>query len=178
MKSSTSKRQLNNAGMTLIELIIVVAIMAVVLGGLVLSTSFLGNSRVKRSYSQLQSAYSSARMESMSKKDPLELKISKDTDGVYYLQLGAEEKQKWLTRPYTVSFKVYQMAGDKETEMSFDSLAATYGDGKSITISFERSGKLKSLSSRARVYLSEIWVDNRPMYLTFETGKYATKKQQ
>jgi prepilin-type N-terminal cleavage/methylation domain-containing protein len=162
----------SEAGVTLVELIIVVAIMGVVLGSLVLSTGIIGKSRVSKAYNKLQSDYSTARNNTMSKTKASDLKIFLNGN-YYYIQVGSEDAEKLITSNQSITFSVYSF--NKETEnVSFADMVSKQGsENQTVTLSFERSGALKAYAANS--YISGIFIENKGIYITFETGKYSTE---
>lgn len=160
----------SNAGMTLIELIIVVAIMAVVVGAMALSSGFLGKSRVTKAYNKLQSDYSTARSDTMSKANETPLIISYH-DSAYYIQVGSEQEEKLLGG----SGKVYYVTGraDGTGRSEKQQLKGT------LELHFNRAtGALQKLDSNdASSYVLELYVNDQALYITVETGKYSTTKK-
>ena len=165
-------KKLDNAGMTLMELIVVIAIMGVVLGSMVLSSGFVGKSRITSAYELLQSNYSLARSNSMTKAVATDLTITLK-DGYYYIQVGDEAEERLISGSTPITFNVY--SGNTETkDVSFEDMASLQGSTtNTVTLSFSKgSGALKSYGSGS--YISAIFIDNKGIYITFETGKYST----
>ena len=83
----------NNKGYTLIEMIVTIAIMAVVMVVMGYSLSILTNSRAKGCADDLYTAIQSARTEAMAKEGEISLIITAPTDGIYVkLNTGDETK--------------------------------------------------------------------------------------
>lgn len=172
MKRSGNNGQLNNtAGVTLIELIIVVAIISVLTGVTILGSSFLFNSRVKKAYSDFQTSYSEARANTMSKKTATNLTISFE-DKTYYIQVGSNEKEKLITRPTEIKYKTCNATGQQGQVKDLTT---------SITISFDRATGgmryIKEGSVATTEYLSELYIGNMTMYFTPDSGKYSNDKK-
>ncbi len=165
--------RLDNAGMTLIELIIVIAIMGVVLGAMALSSGFVGKSRVTAAYEILQSDYSLARTNSMTKTTATDLKII-FKDNYYYIQVGSEQEEKLISGSTPITFYVYS-GGAETKDVSFETMAGYQGSVDTVTLSFSKgSGALKAYDTATGSYISAILVGTKGIYITFETGKYST----
>ncbi len=143
-----------------------------------MSTGIVEKSRLTNAFNKLQSAYSLSRSNSMSKSVAADLVIRCDGK-YYYCQSGSEEEEKMGIANYSMKFVVYDESTDKETTYeSFEKMMDAYGNttARTITIGFTRSGKLEPLKDGDDVYLSQIWLDDKVMYITYETGKYSLEK--
>lgn len=169
----------NEKGYTLLELIIVIAIIGTMTGVVVLSTGFLGRSRVNSAFNLIQSGYSTARNNKMTKQragSEADLTISYDpVEKTYYCQVRGEDRKQLLTAPYTISFLKYSNSetSDIGSEVTFEALAAEMGTENTVSFTFDRSGALKAYDEDTQSYVSGICVESRKMYIIFETGKYS-----
>jgi prepilin-type N-terminal cleavage/methylation domain-containing protein len=172
-RKQSSQKCLDSAGVTLVELIIVVAIISVIAGALVLSTGFIGKSRVNKAYNKLQSDYSTARNNTMSKATASDL-ILYQKDNYYYIQVGSEQGERLITTNQSMTFRVLA-AGVESTGISFSQMAQMQGYENEVHFSFERSsGALKSFGDSGS-YITGIYIGTKGLYITYETGKYSTE---
>lgn len=149
----------NNQGLTLVELIVVIAIISVITGMTTLGISFLTNSRVKKAYSELLSSYSEARLNTMSKTNASDLKLTFD-DGKYYVEIGNQGRSEILSNPYSISY-----FDSNNVEHNIDA------SNPSLTISFYRAtGGIKPIS--AGVYVEKINVSGKQVQIVPDSGKY------
>jgi prepilin-type N-terminal cleavage/methylation domain-containing protein len=169
-RKQNSRKRLDNAGMTLVELIIVVAIMAAVVGAMVMSTGFIGKSRLTKAYNKLQSDYSTARSDTMSKAKEMPLTISYK-NAAYYIQVGSEQEEKLLSG----AGRIYYVTGsaDGTNASAKKELTGT------LVLHFNRAtGALKKLDDNDPYsYVLELYVNDQALYITVETGKYSTTKK-
>ncbi len=169
--SAPKIKKLDNSGVTLIELIVVAAIMGVVVGAMVLSSGFVGRSRVTSAYKLLQSDYSLARTNSMTKAVSTDFKIIL-RDNTYYLQVGVDTEEKLIAASTEITFRVSE-DGYEYSDISFSEMASKCGSADTVTFSFEKaSGALKPYATNS--YISAIYIGNKGLFITYETGKYST----
>lgn len=134
----------NNKGFSLVELIVVIAIMAVALtvGSYSLSTIALANS--KRCATEIKSALESARIESCRSNGELELSIFKGDDGGVMMQVSGKEPKEISNSAVSVSYKLHK------TDDSYISLGT-----EKLTFVFDRSsGAIKGSSGCYQILVS------------------------
>lgn len=85
-----NKADRKNAGFTLVELIVVVAILGIIVGGVAIGFSMLNKKNVDKAAKRVDVMMEKVRNWNMSKKDMKNLTIKKDSEG-YHLFEGANE---------------------------------------------------------------------------------------
>lgn len=165
------KRQKNNKGFSLTELIVVIAIMGVVMVGGVISTGLLYSASAKEASSKLNSALNKTRTECMSKSSASVL-IEEKADSKYYLtyEISGNEQEAALFGDGRVVIS-YKDSGDDVTTIA--------GDNK-LLISFDReTGAFKSISTTETLYCKEIYIEAGHKTYTIQcerlTGKTTLK---
>lgn len=128
----------NDKGFSLIELIVVIALMAVALtvGGMALSNITLANT--KRCASELKSTMEMVRMEALksSKDESLILSIYEDADGNVMVKVGSRDAEKIANSNVRVT---YSLNGGEASELS---------GGGVLQFSFDRgSGAFKTMGA-------------------------------
>ena len=89
MMMENKKRKLNNKGASLIELIITIAIMIIVIGGLTIGFSVITNTYAKRAANNLNDFLQTTRTKAMSvSADQWNMEISKNSDGDYVIVIN------------------------------------------------------------------------------------------
>lgn len=154
----------NQRGFSLLELVVVIAIMGVVAVGGLLSMSLVFGQNVKSCYKELEGYLQKTRMMAMSKEDA-KLKIYTKSDGVY-VDLSTESREVKIGKAgITVSYhdtdgNTVDVTGTTELEISFD----------------RSSGAFKPLEGSTSNYCDEIKVtDGERTYqlnLVPKTGKF------
>lgn len=76
----------NNKGFSFVEVIIVIAILAIVSGGAIVSFRSITNARVLKCAREIDAKLSSCRLDNMSMEKRTYLIIHRGTDGAYYLR--------------------------------------------------------------------------------------------
>ena len=125
----------NNKGYTLIEILIVMAILAVVTSAATVSFRLIYNTKVTTSARIIQSTAKTARLNNMTKQKLKYIHLVK-TDGINYMYVDE-------TKDVDIS-KVEQQLGNTDMGISYGPMGGTImglGNGKSITIYFDRSGR-------------------------------------
>lgn len=165
------KRQKNNKGFSLTELIVVIAIMGVVMVGGVITTGLLYSASAKEASSKLNSALNKTRTECMSKASASVL-IEEKADSKYYLtyEISGNKQEAALFGDSRVVIS-YKDSGDDVTTIA--------GDNK-LLISFDReTGAFKSISTTETLYCKEIYIEAGHKTYTIQcerlTGKTTLK---
>lgn len=115
-----------NQGYTLIELIVVIAVIAVLAFGTVMGSGMLGGYRVQKCVDDIDGALNETLVNAMSR-EACTLTLSRDADGSY-LQMTGRQKEKIADKSITISYGKSGFAG--KTKLSF---------GESLILSYERS---------------------------------------
>ena len=167
------QKKINNKGMSLTELIVVMAVMGVVSVGSVIGLGLLHSASAKEAATKLNSALNKTRTECMSKSSA-SVEIYEDTtDSKYYIVYEVSgNKQDTI------------LIGDKRVSISFkdtmDDTSVISGNSKLI-ISFNRdTGSFKSISEEnTTLYCKEIYIEAGHKTYTIQcerlTGKTTVK---
>lgn len=121
-----------NKGISLIEVIVTVAIMAIIVGGFGLSISVVSRRNVDKMADLIQAGTKKAVVSTMSKKDVDGFTISKES-GVYYLKIGAGQKTQLGESPITLSY-TFNTEPEKESAVYTE-----IAEGESIRIGISKS---------------------------------------
>lgn len=156
-------------GFTLVEFIVVIAVMGVMIGGGLLSYSLVTGKNAKNCGAQLESYLAKAKVESMSRQAAT-LKVFAADDGIY-VNLSTESRDvKIGNRGLTVTYEAVEDGGGApQTHTLIE-------DGSnSLNLSFDRSsGAFKPLESN--IYCEKIVIADASRTVTVilipETGKY------
>lgn len=155
----------DNRGVTLIELIMVVAIIGVLIGIMVAGFS-LGRSKVGAATNLIDSSLTQARNYTMTRVINYDFRLYVD-NGYYMVQVGGQDAEKAMEAKIPIYYKTY--AGGHESGW-------TEVTGSGITIAFsESSGAMKQISPNT--YYSKLCIGNpsgtyKVITLIFETGKH------
>ena len=161
-----------NQGYSLVELIVVIAIMAVLTGTSVISVNMIGSFKAKECAKNIQSCINKTRVSTMGRNSVV-LHLYQGADGSIYAQTTtngtADEPQVIGKKSVTVRYT----DGD-------DLGTATELDASGVYIEFDRSsGTMKLPSSGPSIYVHKIAVSqgNRTFVLTIykETGKVVSE---
>ena len=97
--NSVGKSVKNNKGFSLVEMLVVMAILAILTGGAVASISIVNNANVNKAASALDSAFSKARTNGMAKGSGYHLKLSMEGNSLYASTLisGVLEKKEKIS---------------------------------------------------------------------------------
>lgn len=160
------KRKSDNRGLSLIELIVVIAILGILSVGAVNSLGLLSSSGAKEAATKLKSAMSKARTETMSKSQA-SLKLYED-DSEYYVQFTVNGNQETPIKIGSSRVNITYTESDEP-----DNPQSLPSDG--ITLEFDRdTGAFKYISG-TDVYCEKITITggSRTYTLTCErlTGK-------
>ena len=126
----------NNKGFTLVELIVVIAIMAVLTGFIITGIGLLSTLSSRQCARQLKQSIGQARIETMGK-NYVKLRLYKDsTDNCYYL-----EETKTVTETGETSVTTDKVGSGRITITGKDAGGSDYtiSTGHDITLSFKRS---------------------------------------
>lgn len=93
----------NNKGFSLLELIVVIAILAILSGIVITAMMNTGSFKVKKATELLKVSIGETKIEAMSK-NMASLTILRDTSGTYYIQRGEGEKEKLVKGNVTISY--------------------------------------------------------------------------
>ena len=163
------KANRDNRGITLIELLMVVAIIGVLIGIIVRGVN-LGKSKVGSATNLIDSSLSQARSFTMTRSANYDFKLYVD-DGYYKVQVGGMDPEKAVETKIPIYYKTYS-AGHES--------GWTQVTGNGITIQFsESSGAMKKLPGTGSVetYYSKLCIGNpagnyKVITMIFETGKH------
>ena len=166
----------NNRGLSLIEVVVVLAIMAVVAGAGLSFMTLLTSNRVKECTNKISSTISKVRVDAMSK--------SKDSSGSdYYLELYKGADGKYYIRKHLDSTIVEEIVGGSNLTITYtenDLSASTYTISASeiLTIKFDRTtGGFKP--THGTNYCKKIVVSNgsksKTIVISPRTGKVAVE---
>lgn len=164
MKKTRFFNKLNNAGMSLIELIVVILILGIVSTGAVISISAIMNANVSSCAKKLSSLLDKTRLETMSRTGNVYLKISQDASGTYHgtiiNKVGTDEKE--LTKESLGSRNITINAYTSDINYS------EVSDSNSVIIEFNKgSGSLKSSFVKFEITSSK----TANVYIVEETGR-------
>ena len=165
------KRQKNNKGFSLTELIVVIAVMGVIMIGGMITTGLLYSASAKEASSKLNSALNKTRTECMSKSSASIL-VEEKSDSKYYVtyNIGGTDQDPILIGDSRVVISYKDSKGDTKT---------ISGNNK-LSISFEReTGAFKSISTTETLYCKEIYIEAGHKTYTIQcerlTGKTTVK---
>ncbi len=173
--------KIKNGGYTLVELIVVMAIMVVMAGGSVVAFASLRNYRAKTAKDEICNNLKEARTEAMAKKTAW-MKICTDSDGLKIETSYREDKR--LRGNIHVSYTETGAAAETEIDSSH-SLILTYArvsgafEGIKTSTTADADGKLPNLmNGTSIVYCEKIHIQNGArtkgytITLNQETGKF------
>lgn len=155
----------NNKGFSLIELIVVIAILGVIAGGTILSTNVVFSMGVKGCTDYLYGYLGKTRIDAMSKASA-ELEIYRNSNGEYYAKLSTEtEETKIGKSPLEISYYINN-----------DTTKYIISDSNILKLSFDRSsGAFLPLEGSAN-YCEKIIIKGGAkesvILLVPETGKF------
>ena len=143
------KNENNNAGFSLIEIIVVVLLIAIAAGAAVMSLSAALRANTTRAATELSAVISEARRESMTRpEDSVELRIYKsDDDGKYYADIVMTKNSSGASA--SSGEKLIESKAIASGAVSFSAsgtgASSSIKDGDTAVIKFQkRSGKLSS----------------------------------
>lgn len=146
-------KRIDNRGLTLIELIVVIAVMAVLIGSAVVGVSLLSSGAAQKASKSIRSVLSEVRTNTLSIAAEWEAHIEND-DGTYKLSVyrdGEEYDTTDLGSRIDISY------GNTETEIA---------DGEELVIAFKKSsGAVKALALKQGEALTAI-EDSPEFYIT------------
>lgn len=116
-----------NQGYTLIELIVVIAVIAVLAFGTVMGSGMLGGYRVQKCVDDIDGALNETLVNAMSR-EACTLTLSRDAEGRCYLQMTGRQKEKIADKSITISYGKSGFTG--KTKLSFT---------EPLILSYERS---------------------------------------
>ena len=157
----------DNRGITLIELIMVVAIIGVLIGILVAGFN-LGKSKVGSATNLIDTSLSQARNYTMTRSANYDFRLYVQ-DGNYMVQVGGMDPEKAMEAKIPIYYKTYSSGHES---------GWTQVTGTGITIAFsESSGAMKKQPGSGEVYISKLCIgnpsgNNKVITLIFETGKH------
>lgn len=165
MMMENKKRKLNNKGASLIELIITIAIMIIVIGGLTIGFSVITNTYAKRAANNLNDFLQTTRTKAMSvSADQWNMEISKNSDGDYVIVINKVTFTKGKDEDDVVEipevFDRIIVGGD---------VKITYtNNGESVPIEIDDSHIMKIVFSLSQGSISDIRI-NKASLLTGST---------
>jgi len=170
MKMKNREKNLGNRGLTLVELLIVIAIMVILTGGVLSGFGILHNGRVKEAAYGINDYILELRMKSMSvAADGFNLSIKKGTDG-YALELNKKEgEDEVLIKSLELSPQVVADFNDIEIENAVITMDKSTGAVKTITINDEEVDLTAGLESGKFKFVSG--GRERSLTLYYNTGK-------
>ena len=127
----------NNRGFSLIEMVAVIAIMAVALGVIGMSVTYIAKTRSRACAEELNAAIEFTRLNCLSKAGNVELRVYTKDDGIYMSKVWEGTEEKIGSNRISVSYAYSDGAGD--------AVSKTLGDASDpLVISFEKgSGGIK-----------------------------------
>ena len=166
------KRQKNNKGFSLTELIVVIAVMGVVMIGGVITLGLLYSASAKEASSKLNSALNKTRTECMTKSSASIL-IEEKADSRYYITYNISGNDQPAV-----------LIGDSRVVISYkdsENDSTTIAGSNTLTISFDReTGAFKQINAEGTpVYCKEIHIEAGHKTYTIQcerlTGKTTLK---
>ena len=172
MRARHKKIWNDNSGFTLVELLVVLAIISILTGMAVLSFSVVGNADVNKAARNYSSILSKARTESMAKgTDAGQLNLIYENNRLYYW-IGTEDASTAVKEEVCSSMIDVSLAYDANGIPS----AADFVSGQIYTIRFSTSGMVEPMDPSSNTFLSKVVFSrgNR----TVETVLYLTGKNK
>ena len=163
------RQKLNNKGFSLVELIVVIAIMGVVSVGGIVSYGLLYSANAKEASAKLNSALNKTRIEAMSKVSASIEIYENDADSKYYATIKVGENEQ--DPIYIGSSRVVISYEDTNT-------TTTIEDDDTLVISFDReTGAFKPIRNDGTVdvYCKEITVEAGHKTYTIQCEKLTGK---
>lgn len=159
----------NNKGITIVELITVVAIMAILTAGTITYVGMLGSSQVKKCTRNIEYSLSQTKTIALSKTSASMVLYADDT-GVYVKTIynGTEEVEQVGKAGLTVN---YYVTRSRDTAIN---VGTTAGDG--LLLTFDRSsGAMKKLADGTYCYGIEVEGGTTSLMIVIEplTGKFS-----
>lgn len=130
-----------NKGFSLIEIIVTIAIMAIVTGAAVSIYSFINTHRIEKLAGNTADCLNDLRSDSMSKQKEYCLVIRRDDDDNYLGEIYYYDGAQWKEN----SEKLIGSVGKLEVETGAGTVAVSAGQG--LVIAYEKSGSLKCMKS-------------------------------
>lgn len=174
MKDKHSKILNDNSGFTLLELMVVLAIVAVITGMAALSYSLVSNADVNRAARDFASVLSKARTESMTKgTDAGQLNLIVEDSRLYYW-IGTEDASTAIKEEICSSLIALEVVYNDSSDSAVTGTPAT--DGFAAVIRFSTSGLVERPADGSQVLSKMIFSrGNRRVAATlYSTGKNAT----
>ena len=170
MKMKNREKNLGNKGLTLIELLIVIAIMAILIGGVVSGFGILHNGRVKEAAYGLNDYILELRMKSMTvAAKGFNISIVKGTDS-YVLELNKKEGEaEILIKSLELSPQVVASYNDTKIERAVITMDKSTGAVKTININNTKVDLTAGLESGDFKFVSGGRERNLKLY--YNTGK-------
>lgn len=129
----------DNSGLTLVEIIIVIAIMGILVGFFITSTNYIGMSQARGLANTIKTAIGQARIQTMGKYDTYLYIYKSPSDGCYYKEFWKNYDYKQLVRDKREKIGKnrpivkYHIQGDSDTDVT------EIGSGVGLLIKFNRS---------------------------------------
>ncbi len=140
----------NNQGFSLVELIVVIALMAILVGGVIGYAGTYGGTKVKKCTKELESHFSQTKVCAMSKSQAYMI-LYVDSTGVYVKSVegSSSETEKIGEKGLSVSYR------NERTGNSYTSVGSTEATG--LKIEFDRaSGACKKMADDKYCYAIQI----------------------
>lgn len=163
----------NNKGFSLVELIVVIAIMGVLTGIITISTRTILGSRVKECAANIESQLKMARETTMGK-SRVTLKIYRNESGEYYSELTTYDADQT-----TVLSTDKKRVGRKSITLKYSTDSVSYttmNNSDSFIVEYDRSsGAMKNQSSCVREIVISSGSKEKKIKMYPETGKVEVK---
>lgn len=179
---SSKLQHADDRGFSLVELIVVVAIIAIMTGFFITGLGRLGGVASKQCARQIKAELGQVRIATMGKKD-ISVKIYKDAaDKCYYMQETSTEigsgftENSVTTAPEKIGSSRVKIRWIKEYRDKTRSALTELGDGDAIEVKFNRTtGGLDYISGGTPYVLSELEISSGTKVHTLELSKLTGK---
>ena len=170
--NSNRKNKLNNAGMSLIELLVVISIMSIMTGTMAISANLVFSKDAEKCATRLNDAINTARMNAMSKPGSGVLEIKKQ--GGEYVAVYDDGSSECLSENNKISKISCSFNGSNVVIDGSDSVSITFDKSKGIVADFNGEDLLNSGVSGLAVFTVEQTTGSKKSDVTLvtATGKH------